>query len=84
MIKPTVRIGREISVLVVEDMLGSFEILELYEQARLANVGMQRIKRLHFVELSRTKKRVGDRETRRDRRMCGTVASDKIGKGVRS
>src|SRR6266446_1344335 len=52
-------------------MLRRLEIFELYQQARLANISVQRIKRLHLIKLSLTKKCVGNR------------GNAKIGKGAR-
>ena len=55
-------------------MLGGFKLLELHQQAILANVGVQRIIRLHLPELLRRQERVRQRRTSRDRRKSASQA----------
>ncbi len=50
MLNPAVGEGGEVRVL-AEDVLGSNELRELHQQAVLADVGVQRIIRLHLVKL---------------------------------
>ena len=47
---PAVGIGGEVGVL-AEDLLRSYELLQLHQEAVLAHVRVQRVEGLHLVEL---------------------------------
>ena len=91
MLDPAGRVGREVGVL-GEDLLRRDELLQLHQEALVADVGVQRIERLHLVQLLGRDVRLAQRRhaeidegrgERRRRSGNGTVAPVPCGPSAR-